>query len=234
MTPTTVASCGSTTIGTTTTMTDIPTWTVALPVGYRPDRARGLFACGANARLHPMVRNRVTREIRGAAKIAARAARIPAMTGPVSILAVQHPATGARGLDADNIAPLVKPMIDGLRDAGVLVDDSRAYVTEVRYTVGAPTRLAIGPAPDPRRRAADAMTTVATTLVDCDGCGITARIASVDPAHVSGWLAGADWNSTSAFSLDFCPKCIQRAAPAGDYLDELIAYAAAELTTKTG
>lgn len=136
MTPT-AAPRGSTTIGT-TTMTDVPddTWTIALPPGFRPVSNRGLFACGANARLHPMVRSRVTREIRGAAAVAARAARIPAMTGPVAVLAVQHPAIGARGLDTDNIGPLVKPMIDGLRDAGVLADDTAAHVTEVRYTVG--------------------------------------------------------------------------------------------------
>ena len=112
------------------------TWTIALPPGYRADPTLGLFRCGANARLHRMVRARITREIRSATEIIARAEKLPAMTAPVAILAVQHPAMTGRACDTDNIAPLVKPMIDGLRDAGVLVDDNPRRVTEVRYTVG--------------------------------------------------------------------------------------------------
>ncbi|HWU23368.1 MAG TPA: hypothetical protein VN088_17645 [Nocardioides sp.] len=112
------------------------TWTIALPPGYRADPARGLFLCGANASLHRMVRARITREIRSATEIIARAEKLPPMTAPVAILAVQHPALTGRACDTDNIAPLVKPMIDGLRDAGVLVDDNPARVIEVRYTVG--------------------------------------------------------------------------------------------------
>lgn len=117
-------------------MTDPITHTVALPPGFRAIGSFPLFRCGANARLHPMARHRVTKGVRWAAKMAARNAGLEPITVPVTILAVQHPAPGAKQLDVDNIAPLVKAAIDGLRDAKILRDDSPAYVTEVRYTVG--------------------------------------------------------------------------------------------------
>jgi hypothetical protein len=113
------------------------TWTIELPPGYSPDPHRTLFQCGANARLHRMARYRVTRAIRETTVVMARAAHLAPITVPVKILAIQHPAPGARTIDSENIAPLVKAMIDGLRNAGVLRNDSPAYVTETRNTVGA-------------------------------------------------------------------------------------------------
>lgn len=112
------------------------TWTIALPAGYSPDPRRALFQLGANARLHRMARSRVTKDIRRTTALAALAAGLHPITEPVTIHAVQHPAPGARTLDAENIAPLVKAMVDGLRDAGILRNDSPAYVTETRNTVG--------------------------------------------------------------------------------------------------
>lgn len=117
-------------------MPDTVTHTVALPPGYRAVAEKPLFRCGANARMHPMARHRVTKGIRGAMVTAARAAGLTWITAPVSIRAVQHPAPGSRALDVENIAPLVKAAIDGLRDAGVLINDSHRYVAEVRYEVG--------------------------------------------------------------------------------------------------
>lgn len=112
------------------------TRTVAFPPGYSPDAKRALFQCGANAGLHYMVRARITKQIRGDIKKIAIAQRMPAFDVPVTILAVQHPAKGKRALDSENVAPLVKAAIDGLRDAGVLVNDSPKYVTMVSYAVG--------------------------------------------------------------------------------------------------
>jgi hypothetical protein len=112
------------------------TWTIALPAGYSPDPHRTLFQLGANARLHRMARHRVTKAIRQTTHILALADHLAPITVPVKILAVQHPAPGIRTLDSENIAPLVKAMVDGLRDAGILRNDSPAYVTETRNTVG--------------------------------------------------------------------------------------------------
>jgi hypothetical protein len=117
-------------------MTEPITHLVALPPGYRAVAEKPLFRCGANARLHRMARHRVTKGIRGAMVIAARAAGLEQITVPVSIRAVQHPAPGTRALDSENIAPLVKAAIDGLRDAGVLINDSPRYVTEVTNALG--------------------------------------------------------------------------------------------------
>lgn len=117
-------------------MTEPRTFTVALPPGYRAVAEKPLFRCGANARLHHMARSRVTKGIRESIAITARAAGLKPIDVPVTIRAVQHPAPGTRALDAENIAPLAKAAIDGLRDAGVLINDSRRYVTEVRLEVG--------------------------------------------------------------------------------------------------
>lgn len=111
-------------------------WTIALPAGYSPDPHRTLFQLGANARLHPMARHRATKNIHLATLLAARAGHLAPITVPVTIRAVQHPAPGARTLDSENIGPLVKAMIDGLVRAGILRNDSPAYVTETRNTVG--------------------------------------------------------------------------------------------------
>ena len=112
------------------------TYTVELPAGYSPATGRTLFQCGANARFHRMVRHRVTKDIRATAKLAALAARLEPITVPVEILAVQHPDHGKRALDSENIAPIAKAAIDGLRDAGLLRNDSPRYVVDVRYAVG--------------------------------------------------------------------------------------------------
>lgn len=112
------------------------TTTIALPAGYRPTAGRTLFQCGANAHMHHMARHRITKNIREAAAVAARASGLDPITVPVEIIAVQHPAPRTRALDAENIAPIAKAAIDGLRDAGLLRNDSPAYVTDVRYRVG--------------------------------------------------------------------------------------------------
>lgn len=69
------------------------------------------------------------------------------------------------------------------------------------------------------------MTAVTTTLVDCDGCGITARIPSGDPDFVTGWLAGADWDERDG--RDRCPLCVQNVAAPLFLFSELHTEAAA-------
>lgn len=117
-------------------MTEPETWIVALPPGYAPDARRTLFECGANAGLHRMVRARVTKQIRGDMVAFAREQKTPLLASPVQITAVQHPAKGRRALDVENVAPLVKAAIDGLRDAKVLVNDSPKHVSSVTFLVG--------------------------------------------------------------------------------------------------
>lgn len=108
----------------------------ALPAGYSPSAKYDLFQCGANARHNRWQKAAIVKQLRGDAKQIAQSQRLPRLTGPVTVLAVQHPAPGKRTRDAENIAPLVKALIDGLRDAGVLVNDSAKYVPAVTYTVG--------------------------------------------------------------------------------------------------
>lgn len=112
------------------------TWTIALPAGYQPHPSYRLFQCGANARLHRYVKAKIVKTIRVDTKALARAAGTQPIPVPVAIRAVQHPAPGTRALDAENIAPIVKAVIDGLRDAGVLRNDSPKFVTNVSYAVG--------------------------------------------------------------------------------------------------
>lgn len=117
-------------------MSEPITHTVALPAGYRAIAEKPLFRCGANARLHAMARHRVTKGIRQSMILAVRVAGLKPIDAPVTIRAVQHPAPGARTLDSENIAPLVKAMIDGLRDAKILRNDSPKYVVSVQNAVG--------------------------------------------------------------------------------------------------
>jgi len=110
--------------------------TFAFPPGYSPSATCTLWECGANARHNRYARARITKQIRLDVARLANHQRTPHFTGPVAILAVQHPPKGRRGLDAENTAPLVKAAIDGLRDANVLINDSAKWVPAVSYTTG--------------------------------------------------------------------------------------------------
>jgi hypothetical protein len=110
--------------------------TFAYPPGYTPSATDSLWQCGANNRFNRYKQARITKQLRSDAKKIAMASRMPHITWPVTILAVQHPAPGQRTSDAENIAPLCKAAIDGMRDAGVLVNDSPLHVAMVSHTVG--------------------------------------------------------------------------------------------------
>ena len=67
----------------------------------------------------------------GAAKLA-RAQRIGSYDAICVTAWAEYPSRRSMP-DADAIAPSVKPVIDGLVDAGVIPDDSPAYVHQVTY-----------------------------------------------------------------------------------------------------
>lgn len=81
----------------------------------------------ANDRMHHMVKARLTKAWRWAACVAAKDARLPTFEQRVRITAYVHKLHG-RQYDATNWAPTAKAAVDGLRDAGALVDDSNKYV----------------------------------------------------------------------------------------------------------
>lgn len=92
----------------------------------------------ANQRQHWAPRARAVRAWRERAGWAARAARVPAFTEPVHITATIHRDHNRGRFDAANYAPTAKACVDGLVDAGVLVDDSNRYVQGPDMRAGDP------------------------------------------------------------------------------------------------
>lgn len=80
-----------------------------------------------NDRTHRMAVARLTKAWRWAGLVAAKDARLPTFTRQVHITASIHKLHG-RQYDAANWAPTAKAVVDGLRDAGVLLEDSNKYV----------------------------------------------------------------------------------------------------------
>jgi hypothetical protein len=96
-------------------MTDSHTWTLALG---------GAELLTANDRDgHWGRRHRNTAQLRGAAVLAARAAKLPALER-ARIVAVVRPPKEPRRMDPANTYPTVKAYIDGLVKAGLLPDDN--------------------------------------------------------------------------------------------------------------
>lgn len=110
--------------------------TLAFRPGYSPSATKTFFQCGANMRTNRWAKNRITQQIRQDVVLLAREQKLPKISCRVDVLGVQHPAPGRRTIDSENIAPLVKAAIDGLRDAGVLRNDSPKYVRTVANTTG--------------------------------------------------------------------------------------------------
>nr|DAX87717.1 MAG TPA: Endodeoxyribonuclease RusA [Caudoviricetes sp.] len=83
----------------------------------------------ANLRLHPMARAKRVRALRKRTAIEARKDKdaIFSFDGKVRITAKIY-ARSARRFDPNNAADTTKAMVDGLRDAGVLVDDDHTHV----------------------------------------------------------------------------------------------------------
>ncbi len=82
----------------------------------------------ANQRGSWRAKAKLTRAWRDATHVAALQAHLPRFSSHVHIVATIHKASANR-YDATNWADTAKAAVDGLRDAGVLIDDSNKYVT---------------------------------------------------------------------------------------------------------
>ena len=79
----------------------------------------------SNQRLHRMAQAKLTKTWRNATALAAHGTQ--PFAGQVRIIAhIYKPRNGR--YDTNNLAPTTKAMVDGLVDAGVLVDDSTEFV----------------------------------------------------------------------------------------------------------
>lgn len=110
--------------------TDTNEWSIRLPVG--------LPLPTLNGRDHWAVRARQTRDIRTAAALLARQARIPSLAR-ARVVGVLHGHDGRRR-DPHNWILSLKPAIDGLVDAGVLPDDDSEHLISVAMVLGEPVK----------------------------------------------------------------------------------------------
>lgn len=86
-----------------------------------------------NDRMHWRVKAELVRIIRNSVAWQAKQQRIGALKHATIQL---HYAPGRGGKhDADNLVATSKPAVDGLRDAGVIVDDSTEHVTQLMPTI---------------------------------------------------------------------------------------------------
>lgn len=81
-----------------------------------------------NQRLHWAAKARLSRTVRDVTHARAKAEEIPAFTVPV-VVTLNYRQKVQRPIDKDNLYATVKPCLDGLRDAGVIADDTSAHVT---------------------------------------------------------------------------------------------------------
>lgn len=84
-------------------------------------------------------RARKAAALRRRAGYLARSAALPKYDGLVHIVATIHGRTPRR-FDPNNVADTTKAIIDGLRDAGVLVDDDYTHVLGPDHRFGEPVR----------------------------------------------------------------------------------------------
>lgn len=90
-------------------------------------RSRALeLPLGPNERLHWHEKAQIVAKWRGAAKDAAEAAGIPPQAR-IRVSAVLYRRSIGQA-DEDNDRARLKPVLDGLRDAGVVADDTRGHV----------------------------------------------------------------------------------------------------------
>jgi len=98
-----------------------------LPVPYRRP------PLSLNGREHWSVRNRIGKNVRQAAWLLARHHKVPALSAVIVEL-VWFKGDNRRA-DADNMAPTLKALQDGLVQAGVVPDDSGDRVISARLSV---------------------------------------------------------------------------------------------------
>lgn len=96
----------------------------------------------ANQRLHWAKKASLTRTVRDLAFLYAR--RLPKPQAHITVQLVWV-VTDRRRRDSDNIYPTFKAMCDGLVDAGIVPDDTPAYMNKlgpiIRYEPGGTARL---------------------------------------------------------------------------------------------
>lgn len=88
------------------------------------------FTINAERRMHHMQRAKLVREWRGKAEKFAKRMQIPRLE---AVHVISQPYLTGRLQDADACHPAVKAVIDGVVDAGVLVDDAPRYVRAITY-----------------------------------------------------------------------------------------------------
>lgn len=82
-----------------------------------------------NQRLHWAKRNQLTQDIRQAAKLLARLARLPKGLEHVDVGLHYAPGDNRRR-DSDNLTPILKAACDGLVDYGLTEDDTHQQMTK--------------------------------------------------------------------------------------------------------
>jgi|SRR5215471_5315460 len=105
-------------------------WKVPLPYASPP--------LSLNDRLHPMVKHRWTKKLRGDAHVLALGYRLPRGLARVHVVLHWAP-PDSRRRDTDNPVATLKPIIDGLRDYGLVHDDDAPHVSS-ECVIEAPTR----------------------------------------------------------------------------------------------
>lgn len=98
----------------------------------------------ANQRMHWAAKARLTADIRRAAMLLARAAKLPRSVDHVTV-ALHYTPRDRRRRDADNLVPTLKAACDGLVDAGLVDDDTPDQMTKHMPTIDPPSREAPGP-----------------------------------------------------------------------------------------
>lgn len=81
-----------------------------------------------NQRQPWMVKAELTKQVRNAAMLLALSARVPKGMEYIEVTLHYRPNT-KRKRDEDNLFATLKPCLDGLRDAGVIIDDDHTHVT---------------------------------------------------------------------------------------------------------
>ncbi|WP_160051180.1 hypothetical protein [Nocardiopsis sp. FR26] len=95
-------------------------WEIVLPAG--------LPMMNANHRPHPLQKARDTAKVRTAAQYAALSSGMPRLDR-AWVIAYIHPKANYAKWDPGNFYPMVKAALDGVVDAGLLVDDSHEFVS---------------------------------------------------------------------------------------------------------
>lgn len=124
------------------------------PDCVEPTRAGHCLACGAyvftvpnagefvtlNQRLHHQVKAKRVKPWRSTTALVLKSFKIPPFTERAEIVAAWHGTTNARR-DPSNALATLKPIIDGMVDAGVLIDDDDAHLYGPIIVLGRPRRL---------------------------------------------------------------------------------------------